>query len=288
MIAIFKRELKSYFTSMIGPIFIAMLCLFFGIFFMVYNISYGYPYFSMVLSGTLIIYMIAVPILTMKSMADERRTKTDQLLLTSPITVPEIVLGKFLAMVAVLLIPILVACICPMVIKSFGNAHLMVDYSTIFAFFLLGCAYIAIGMFVSSLTESQIISTVVSFAILFGLYLMNDLSNFYPATALASLIGFSVILALSCVGYYLLSKNWIISGAIGVVGLIILAVLYFVMPGLFEGAMPAIFAVLCPTTYLSSFASYSVFDLRGIIYYLSIIIFFCFLTVQSIQKRRWS
>ena len=109
MKAIYKRELKSYFQSMIGYAFVAFLMLFMGIYFTAYNLNAGYPYFAYVLSSTLFIFMIAVPVLTMRSFAEERKSKTDQLLLTAPVSVTGIVLGKFLAMITVFLIPVLLS-----------------------------------------------------------------------------------------------------------------------------------------------------------------------------------
>ena len=113
MRAIYKRELKSYFCSMTGYVFIAFMTMFMGIYFMVYNMINGYPYFSYTLNSILMILMIAVPILTMRSMSDEHRARTDQLLLTSPVSVWGIVMGKFLSMVTILAVPMAIACLCP-------------------------------------------------------------------------------------------------------------------------------------------------------------------------------
>ena len=102
MRAIYRRELKSYFHSMIGYVFIAFLVAFTGVYFMAYNLNYGYPYFSYVLSATIFIYLIAIPILTMRSFAEERKNKTDQMLLTAPVSLFQVVMGKYLAMVTIL------------------------------------------------------------------------------------------------------------------------------------------------------------------------------------------
>ena len=137
MKAIYKRELGSYFNSMTGWIFIAVLTVFIGIYFMAYNLFNGYAYFSYALSATTFIFMVAIPILTMRSMAEERHSRTDQLLLTSPASIGAVVMGKFLALTTVLLIPMGVACLCPLIIKLNGTAFLKADYATILAFFLL-------------------------------------------------------------------------------------------------------------------------------------------------------
>ena len=127
MRAIYKRELKSYFCSMTGYVFIAFMTMFMGIYFMVYNMINGYPYFSYTLNSILMILMIAVPILTMRSMSDEHRARTDQLLLTSPVSVWGIVMGKFLSMVTVFAVPMAIACLCPLIIRSAGTAYLTED-----------------------------------------------------------------------------------------------------------------------------------------------------------------
>lgn len=232
MTAVYKRELRSYFTSMVGYVFIAILIFFVGIYFMAYNLFGGYPSFGYVLLSCTIIFMVAVPILTMRSMAEDRRGKTDQLLLTSPVSLTGIVLGKYLAMVTVLLVPILLICFCPLIIAMNGSATLTADYAAILAFFCMGCVYIAVGMFVSALTESQIIAAVGTFAALLVLYLWTDLVSFLPDSLAQLLSSFD-----------------------------------------FQGV-------------LDNFAYYSVFDLGGLLLYLSMAAVFVFLTVQVLQRRK--
>ena len=171
MTAIYKRELKSYFQSMTGYVLIAFLVIFTGIYFMAYNLNSGYPYFSYVLMNINYVLIIIIPMLTMRSFAEERKNKTDQLLLAAPVKLFDIVMGKYLAMVTVFAVPCLIFCIFPIIIKSFGTAYLKVDYLSILMFFLLGCVYLAIGMFLSSLTESQIIAAVTTFGVLLLIYL---------------------------------------------------------------------------------------------------------------------
>lgn len=183
MKAIYKREVSSYFNSMIGWIFVAVLTVFIGIYFFAYNLFQGYPYFSLSLGSSLFIFMVVVPILTMRSMADERHTKTDQLLLTAPVSVTAVVLGKYFAMLTVFAVPVAIACLCPLIIALNGTAFLLADYGAILAFFLLGAVEIAVGMLISSLTESQIIAAVGTFGLLLLLYLWDGLVGFLPSTA---------------------------------------------------------------------------------------------------------
>ena len=127
MLAIYKRELRSYFQSMVGCVFVAFLVLFTGIYFTAYNLTAGYPYFSYTLSGSLIVFIVGIPLITMRSFAEERKNKTDQLLLTAPVSLTKVVLGKYMAMATVVAIPNLIFCLFPLIIKMNGTAYLKVD-----------------------------------------------------------------------------------------------------------------------------------------------------------------
>ena len=189
MRAIYKREFQSYFRSMTGNVFVALLVVFTGIYFMAYNLNMGYPYFTYSLAGSLMVYLVAIPILTMRSFSEERKNKTDQLLLTAPVSLFKVILGKYLAMISVLAIPMVIFCLFPLIIKMQGTAYLGIDYLSILVFYLLGCVYVAIGMFISSLTESQIIASISTFGILLVLYLWNGILGFLPSSAIGGLIG---------------------------------------------------------------------------------------------------
>lgn len=288
MLAIYRRELKSYFTSMIGPIFIAVAVIFTGIYFMVYNLNAGYQYFSYALGSTLFIYILLVPILTMRSLSEESRSKTDQLLLTSPVTVNQMIIGKYLAMISVFAIACLIFCICPVIVTFGGAGHLASDYAAIFMFFVCGCVFIAVGMLISSLTESQVIAAVGTLGILLFLYFMSALSGYIPTTALGSFAGCLILLVLLCLILYFFTKNWLVSGGISAVGIVACVVLYFTKPEVFENLLPGILENLSLTTKLDTIMYTFVLDFSGLFYYLSVIFVMLFLTVQVVQKRRWS
>ena len=167
MLAVFKREFKSYFQSVIGWLFVAAFLAMFGLYFYIYNLLQGYPYVYYTLSAITVVFLIAVPVLTMRSFAEERKSKTDQLLLTAPVSPGKLVLGKYLAMAAVFTVDIAVFCVAPLILRAFGTVPMGESYIAILAFWLYGCACIAVGMFISSLTESQVIAAVLTFAVLF-------------------------------------------------------------------------------------------------------------------------
>lgn len=182
MKAIYKRELQSYFHSFLGALFIGAALLLLGIYFTVYDLFMGYPYIGYALSSVVFLFLISIPVLTMKVLAEERHQKTDQLILTSPISVGSIVTGKFLALLTVFAVPVAIISLYPVILNLFGTVDFGESYLAILGFFLYGAACIAICMFVSSLTESQVIAAVLSFGILFLTYVMSGICNMISST----------------------------------------------------------------------------------------------------------
>lgn len=288
MKAIFKRELQSYFTSMIGCVFIAVVLAFTGIYFLAYNLNGGYPYFAYALGGALIVFLVAIPILTMRSFSEDRKNKTDQLLLTSPVSVTKVVLGKYFAMAVMFLIPNVIFLLFPWIIKMQGTAYIGSDYLSILVFFLLGCVYISIGMFISALTESQIIACISTFGILLILYLWSGIVSFLPSNAIGNAVGLIIILTGIVVFIFHMTNNFLISVIVEAVGVIATFAVYFVKSSLLENLLSTWLGKLALTDIFSGVADNSIFDISGLVLYLSIIVLFVFLTIQAIQKRRWS
>ena len=288
MIAIYKRELRSYFHSMIGYVFIAFLVAYTGIYFLAYNLNYGYPYFSYVLSGIMFVYLVVIPILTMRCFAEDKKNRTDQMLLTAPVSLFKIVLGKYLAMVTIMAIPCLIYLIFPLIIKAQGTAYILVDYLAILVFFLLGCVYIAIGMFISSLTESVIIAAIGTFGILLLTYLWSGILNFIPSAAWANAVAVAVLLSLVVLAVWNMTRNIVISGALELIVVAGTIITYVAKKSLFESLLSTFLGKLELTEVFSNIADNHLLDVSGIILYLSLIVLFFFLTMQMIQKRRWS
>ncbi len=173
MFAIIKREIKSYFQNVIGWLFIGAIIAVYGIYFFAYNLQQGYPYIAYPLSGITFILLIAVPILSMRCLAEERKSKVDQLLLTAPVSVGKVVLAKYLAMVVVFSVAVGIISITPFILSFFGTVPMGESFVAIFGFWLMGCLFLAIGLFISSITESQVIAAVLSFVVLFLGYMMD-------------------------------------------------------------------------------------------------------------------
>lgn len=288
MQAIYKRELKSCFHSMTGYVFIAFFIAFTGIYFMAYNLNYGYPYFAYVLSGIVFIYFAAIPVLTMRSFAEERKSRTDQLLLTAPVKLSQIIMGKYLSMVTVLAVPCIVFLLFPWIIKSQGTAYILIDYLSILVFFLLGCVYIAIGLFISSLTESQMLAAIGTFGALLILYLWSGVLDFLPNSAAANAVGIVFILSILSLMIWKMTQNWVMSAAAELIIVVGNIIAYVAKSDIYEGLLAEVLGKLDLIAVFNSISTNHLLDISGIILYLSMIGLFLFLTMEMIQKRRWS
>jgi len=287
MTAVYKRELRSYLTSMTGYLFIFFILLLTGIYFSAYQLDIAYPKFEYTLSAMTFVFLICVPILTMRTLAEERKQKTDQLLLTSPVSVGKIIMGKYLALVTVFAIPMAIICFYPLVMSKFGDISFGSAYTAVLGFFLLGCANLAIGVFISSLTESQVIAAVLTFVFLFAFFMMNGISSFFSEGALSTCITFGLLILASAIIIYSMIKNFLISALIGVIGEAALAVVYVINSSFFAGGIQKVLQIFNLSGHFDNFAN-GIFDINGIVYYLSVIAVCVFLTVQSIVKRRWN
>ena len=288
MAVIFKKELRSFFLSMTGYALIAFFIAFVGIYFMIYNIGYGYPYFAYTLSGVMLVLLVLVPVITMRSFAEERKNRTDQLLFTSPIKIRDIVIGKYMAMAFVFLVPNAVFCLFPLIIKTMGNASLLSDYVAIFEFFLMGCAFIAMGMFFSAITESPMIAAVVTFAVTLIMYIWDTLIGYLPASAFANLAAAITVVICAALLLYHVNRNRYLSAGLTILAVIAMIVVYAVDSTLFENRIGLVLSGLDIAGAFNNAAFNSLFDLPGTIMNLTVIGVFIFLTVQSIEKRRWS
>ncbi|HPE15696.1 MAG TPA: ABC transporter permease subunit, partial [Oscillospiraceae bacterium] len=218
MTAIFEKELRSYFTGLSGYVFAAFLLLFAGIYTMAINLKSGYAEFEYVLQNMSFIFLIAIPILTMRVVAEERRQKTDQLLYALPVGMTRVVLGKYLAMLVIIALPTVVLGVYPLILSSYGSVSLPLAYGTLLAFFLLAAALGAVGLFLSSLTESQAVAAGLCFAVMLLLYFLSDLADYVSATAFASMIAFVVLLLLLAAVVRLLTGSAAAALGFGVVG----------------------------------------------------------------------
>ena len=287
MSAIFKHELRSYFHTLTAWLFAAFLLCFVGIGAMMYNIQAAVSNFEYVLSFGCLVFVVIVPILTMRVLAEERRQRTDQLLYSLPVSTVEVVLGKYASLIVLYLVPLAIIAVYPLVFARFGEVYLPTSYGSIFAFFLLGAALLAVGMFISSLTENQGLAAGVGIAAVLFNYYSVSLSEYVSANPLGSVIA---LLALIC-ALGLIIKFLTGSGSLGYwVGLALAFVTvaaYMVNADALEGLLPEVMSALSLFERFYVFVN-GVFDLKAVVFYLSVTGFFLFLTVQSLEKRRYN
>lgn len=285
--AIFRHELRNYFHSLTAYVFGAFLLAVIGIGAMFYNLEAAVSNFEFVLSFASIIFVVIVPILTMRTLAEERRQRTDQLLYSLPITTTQVVLGKYLALLVVYLIPLAVISLYLLLFSRFGDVYLPTSYGSLFAFFLMGAALLAVGMFLSSLTDNQGFAAGIGIAAILLNYYSVSLAEYTSSTAMGSLIALYVIALLLGVVIRGLTRNENLAYGVTLVLIAALSVAYFVNSSAFEGLLPDIMTKLSLFRQFNSFVN-GAFDLTAIVYYVSVMGFFLFLSVQSMEKRRYN
>jgi len=287
MLAVFKRELKAYFASPTGYIFMGFFLLISGIFFALSNLLTGSPNYLSVLSSITFVFLIVVPILTMRLMSEESRQKTDQLLLTSPLSVTGIVLGKYFAAVMVFLLTLLITCLYPIILSFFGTIAVWEIVGGYIGFFLLGAAFISIGLFISSLTDNQVIAAVVTFGALLFIWILDWIIGGIPTDRVSGIVFACALVVGVAALVYFTTRNIFVSAVIAVVGFGIVAGIYFANKYFFDGF---IVRTLEWFSLLSRYETFmmGILSLSPIVYYITFSAVFLFLTVRVIEKRRWS
>ncbi len=287
MEAIYKKDLKGLFNNMTGFVLCSFTLFMIGVYFTALCLMGGYAELGIMFNSLIFVFLIIVPLLTMRSLVEERRQKTDQLLLTSPASVAEIICGKFFALITVFALPLLVSCALPVVMSFFGNVSFARAYISIGAFFLLGAAAISIGLFISSLTESPVICGVCTFGALLMFYLMPAVSSLVSASALTSTVAITLLFAAAALILFVLIKNVVIPCITFVVCTATLWAVYFFNPSAMQGLFQEILNSLAIFERFTPFVN-GTLDITSLVYYVSICVLFLFLTCQSIEKRRWS
>ena len=287
MIAILKHELRLYFHSLTAYVFGAFLLLIVGIGSMLYNLQAAVSNFEYVLSFSSMVFAIIVPILTMRVIAEERKQKTDQLLYSLPLSTTKIIVGKYLALLVLYLIPLAIISTYPLIFSKFGEVYLLTSYGSLIAYFIMGAALIAIGVFISSLTENQGFAAGIGIAVILFNYFSVSLAEYVSATA----IGSSVVLFIlaGVLGWIIkhLTRNENLGYGVGLTLMAAVVALFWIDESKLEGLVPEIMKTLSLFDRFETFVN-GVFDMTAIVYFVSIIIFFLFLSVQSLEKRRYN
>lgn len=287
MKVIYKRELRAYFKGLIGPVFIALFLAAAGVYTAYLNLVNRIPGFELSLYNMSSVLLIAVPILTMRSFAQERRQNTDKLLMSSPVRVSGIVLGKYFAMLTVFAAAVGVCCLYPLILSLYGEVPFLLSYSYILVFFLMGAAFLAVGMFLSTLTGNQFIAAALSLCAMLFFYMVDGLVSIIPASAFASFMSFSVLALLLSLCVWRMTKAPAAGAALFLLAEAGLLALYLIRPSLLEGTIQSLLSWLSLFTRSTVFLN-GIFDVGTIVCYLSITALFLLLSVQSVEKRRWS
>lgn len=290
MTAIYERELDSQLNGLTGYIYGALMLLFGGIYVMVCHLEQGSTDFTYVLYSLTFIYLIGIPLLTMRSVAEERHQRTDQLLYSLPLSMTKIVLGKYLALVTVMAMPLLMLGLYPLLVNALttsGAIPLRAAYGALVGFFFLGAALTAIGLFISSLMENVGLAAGACFVVMLLLYFLTSLAGYITDSAAASLAAFAVVIALFGLAVWRLTRHGPFSLGLTVVLEAALGVCYALFRDRFSGLFADVVGQLAVFDRFDNF-SYDIFDMQAIVYFVSVAGVFLFLTVQTMERRRWA
>lgn len=287
MTAIFKREFKSCFTGMIGWVIAAVSLFFLGLYFTNRNLLYASSDFASVLYTMTMILLFLLPAISMRSFAEERKNKTDQLLLTSPVSIPTIVAGKFLAELAVFALPLAAAVVMPLLLQAFGTVSLVAAYSALLGYLLLGGACLAVGTWISALTENQILAYLATFGALLVAYLMNGIQTMFTTGNLLAFIVFMIVLLVASVLVGVICKRLAAGAGVFCAGAVVLFVLFQLRPAWLLAAFNAVLSALALFEPFKDIVG-GMFSIPAIVYYLSVMGLFLFLTGQALARRRWN
>lgn len=287
MTAIFKREFKGCFTGMIGWVIAAVSLFFLGLYFTNRNLLYASSDFASVLYTMTMILLFLLPAISMRSFAEERKNKTDQLLLTSPVSIPAIVAGKFLAELAVFALPLAAAVVMPLLLQAFGTVSLVAAYSALLGYLLLGGTCLAVGTWISALTENQILAYLATFGALLVAYLMNGIQTMFTTGNLLAFIVFMIVLLVASVLVGVICKRLVAGAVVFCAGAVVLFVLFQLRPAWLLTAFNAVLSALALFEPFKDIVG-GMFSIPAIVYYLSVMGLFLFLTGQALARRRWN
>ena len=287
MTAILARELRSYFQTPTGYIFMGLFLLLTGFFFTMGNLMNGSSYYTSFLGNILFLYLFAVPLLTMRLLSEERRQRTDQLLLTSPITITDIVLGKFFAAMVVYVLTLVVTVLYALVIGIFGDLAVWETVGGYIGFMLLGSCFIAVGVLISAVSENQVSAAFFTFFALLLIWFISSIKGVVPQDLVSGTIFAAGLVVAIGFFFYVNTKSWIAAGAVGIVGAIAIVVLHFIDPTVFDGLIVETIDWFSLIDRFDSFAL-GLLKLEETVFYLSFTSVFLFVTVRVIEKRRWA
>ena len=254
---------------------------------MYYNLSMGYANFEYALAGASFALLIMIPILTMRVIAEEKKQKTDQLLYSLPVSTTQVVVGKFLALLLTSVIPLVFVVAYPVVLRQYGSLYLPTAWGALAGYIMLTASLLAIGIFISSLTESQPMAAGICFAAMVLNYYMVTLAQYATSSAFGSLVALIVMEFILALLINHMTGNSFLAELTGGAAMLGTAAVYLFRTDWFEGLFPKILENISVYERFYKFVD-GVFDYTHIVYFVSVIVFFLFLTVQSLEKRRYN
>ncbi|MDO4169353.1 MAG: ABC-2 transporter permease [Lachnospiraceae bacterium] len=287
MKAIYLKELKGYFHSMTGYVYLAFFTVAIAIYYVYYCVLNAMTNFtSYVLGNVTIIFLIAIPILTMRLLSEEKKQRTDQLLFTAPVRTWEIVVGKYLAALTLFTISLLIIGLFPIFTSMFGKVNWLMTLTGLLGTFLLGAGLIAIGLLISCTTEHQMIAAVLSFALFLVMFMLPYITEMFPSSGIFTMILLIALALLLAWMFYEETKDFRITAIAGIIPIIAIVAVFIIKPELYDNGLANIISWLSLMDRFNNFVN-GVLNASSIVYYCSFVVVSLFVGTQILEHRRW-
>ncbi len=285
--AVFKKEIGSYFKSMTGYVFLSFFLFMTSVLFLLINVSRGTVYYQYVISSSTMTFLIIIPMLTMKAYSQEAKDQTDQLLFTSPVSIAKITLGKYFAAVSLFSLALIITFVFPIILACSYSGSLPVAQiaGTYFGYFLLGCCFISVGIFLSTFSDNLVAVSISTFAVTFAFCMLDNFVGELPSGKNFSAAFLLAIVIYACYMIYKRAKSLVAAVVAFVMCAGGLAFGYFKDMSLFDGAMRKVLLWFSLLYRFDNFGQ-GVLNLSDVVYYLSFITLFLFLTINKLERRK--
>ena len=285
--AIFRRELMAYIRTPVGAVYTGLFLLLAGYFFVSGHLFTGSSFYTTYMQNILFLHLLTVPLLTMRLLSEERGRGTDKLLLSAPVSVSAVVLAKYLAACTVFLVTVLFTLVYAAIVAVYGDLAVGEVIGAYIGYVLLGACFISVGLFVGGQVESQVNAAFLTFVALLALWLIDGIREIAPADERSGLLFVLALIALAGIYVYAVTTSVRLSAAVAALAGAAAGIVYLGEPSLFSDLISRILLAVSPVNRYPEFRL-GILRLSSVVFYVSFAAVFVFLTIQNMERRRWT
>ncbi|MFP4642837.1 MAG: ABC transporter permease [Spirochaetales bacterium] len=285
--AVYRRELMAYIRTPVGAVYTGLFLLLAGYFFVSGHLLTGSSFYTTYMQNILFLHLLTVPLLTMRLLSEEYGRGTDKLLLSAPVSVSAVVVGKYLAACTVFLVTVLFTLVYAAIVAVYGDLAVGEVVGAYLGYVLLGACFIAVGLFVGGQVESQVNAAFLTFVALLALWLIDGIREIAPSDERSGLLFVLALISLAGVNIYAVTTSARLSAGIAVAAGLVAGLLYLGESSLFTDLISRTLLAISPVDRYPEFRL-GIIRLSSLVFYVSFAGVFVFLTIQNMERRRWT